>query len=55
MTRNGEDPLLSEEENCADIIEPPTQTEMNHAITGNMGNLMIVVRFDESKKTRNHS
>ena len=43
MTKNGEDTLLSEEENCADLVEPPTEIEKNHAITGNMSNLMIVV------------
>ena len=44
MTNNGEDPLLSEEENCADLVEPPTEEEKAHAITGNMGGLMTVVR-----------
>ncbi|KAK6439476.1 hypothetical protein LTR95_004309 [Oleoguttula sp. CCFEE 5521] len=44
ITKNGEDPLLSAEENCADLVEPPTQIEMNHAITGNMGNLMSIMR-----------
>ncbi|OQO04682.1 hypothetical protein B0A48_09604 [Cryoendolithus antarcticus] len=44
ITKNGEDPLLSAEENCADLVEPPTQIEMNHAITSNMGNLMSMMR-----------
>ena len=44
MTQNGKDPLLPAEENCADLVEPPTQKEMNHAITSNMGNLLVVVR-----------
>ena len=43
VTNNGEDPLLSEEENCADLVEPPTEEEKAHAITGNMGGLMTVV------------
>ncbi|CAD0090451.1 unnamed protein product [Aureobasidium vineae] len=40
--RNGEDPLLSMEENCADMVDTPTQEEMNHAITGNMKHLLVV-------------
>lgn len=44
MTQNGKDPLLPVEENCSDLVEPPTQKEMNHAITSNMGNLMVVMR-----------
>lgn len=44
MTRSGTDPLLSKEKNVADLVELPTQIEMNHAITSNIGNLVIVVR-----------
>ncbi|KAI4723568.1 Pkinase-domain-containing protein [Aureobasidium sp. EXF-10727] len=44
VTKNGEDPLLSTEENCADMIDTPTQEEMNHAITGNMKHLMVVMK-----------
>lgn len=44
MTQSGKDPLLSVEENCSDLVEPPTQKEMNHAITSNMGNLLVVMR-----------
>ena len=44
MTKDGTDPLLSADENCADIVEPPTEAEMDHAITGNMANLMIVMK-----------
>lgn len=43
MTMNGADPLLSEEENTAHEVEPPTEEEMNAAITKNMGRLMTVV------------
>ena len=43
MTKNGQDPLLSAADNCADLVEPPTETELNHAITGNMGHLLVVV------------
>ncbi|GAB7343701.1 hypothetical protein MBLNU457_1684t1 [Dothideomycetes sp. NU457] len=44
VTKNGEDPLLSEQENCADIVEPPTEEEKEQAITGNVSNLMIVMK-----------
>lgn len=43
VTVNGTNPLLSEEENTAQLIEPPTEEEMNMAITGNFGRLMTVV------------
>ena len=43
MTKRGTDPLLSEEENTSDLVEPPTEAEMNAAITGNMRNLLTVV------------
>lgn len=43
ITRNGTDPLLSTEENTADLIEPPTQAEMESAITGNFRQLLTVV------------
>ncbi|KAI6842696.1 Pkinase-domain-containing protein [Hortaea werneckii] len=44
VTKNGTDPLLSAEENCSDIIAPPTQSEIDHAVTGNMGHLMVVMK-----------
>ncbi|KAF1915448.1 kinase-like domain-containing protein [Ampelomyces quisqualis] len=44
VTQNGTDPLLSKSENVAIIIEPPTDEEVNAAITGNMGHLVTVVR-----------
>lgn len=43
MTRNGCDPLLPEEENVAQIVEAPTEEEMNSAITRNVSHLMAVV------------
>jgi [calcium/calmodulin-dependent protein kinase] kinase len=43
VTANGADPLLSYDENTAQIIEPPTEEEMNLAITKNMGHLLTVV------------
>ncbi|KAL1998106.1 hypothetical protein VTN02DRAFT_6852 [Thermoascus thermophilus] len=44
VTKNGTDPLLSEEENTAEMLEPPTEEEMNTAITSNMGNLLAVMK-----------
>lgn len=43
MTRNGEDFLLSAEENTENLIEPPTEEETNNAITSNLGNVMVLV------------
>lgn len=43
MTKNGTDPMISRDENVSDIIEPPTEEEMNMAITGNMKRLLTVV------------
>ncbi|KAI9776958.1 MAG: hypothetical protein M1835_005374 [Candelina submexicana] len=44
VTKRGKDPLLSAEENTANLVEPPTEEEMNTAITGNMSNLLVVMR-----------
>ena len=44
MTKNGTDNLLSAEENCSDLVEPPTEAEMNNAITGNMAYLIAVMK-----------
>ncbi|KAJ5790282.1 uncharacterized protein N7518_007293 [Penicillium psychrosexuale] len=44
VTKDGTDPLLSFEENTSQPVEPPTEEEMNSAITTNMGNLMTVVK-----------
>ncbi|KAJ5302590.1 hypothetical protein N7476_009389 [Penicillium atrosanguineum] len=44
VTANGADPLLSYEENTAQIVEPPTEEEMNQAITTNMGSLMTLMK-----------
>ncbi|KAF2261125.1 Pkinase-domain-containing protein [Lojkania enalia] len=44
VTRQGTDPLLPTSENVAIIVEPPTDEEVNAAITGNMGHLVTVVR-----------
>lgn len=44
VTKQGNDPLLSSAENCADLIEPPSQAEMDNAITGNMAHLLVVMK-----------
>ncbi|KAK2765942.1 hypothetical protein FQN54_007457 [Arachnomyces sp. PD_36] len=44
VTKRGTDPLLSAEENTATILEPPTEEEMNSAITKNMGHLLAVIK-----------
>ncbi|KAH9827362.1 calcium/calmodulin-dependent protein kinase kinase cmkC-like [Teratosphaeria destructans] len=44
VTKNGADPLLSAEENCADLVDPPSDAELEHAITGNMAHLMVVMK-----------
>ncbi len=43
MTKNGTDPLLSAEENTSDLVEPPSEIEVNHAITTKMRGLLVVV------------
>ncbi|KAI1131480.1 kinase-like domain-containing protein [Nemania abortiva] len=44
VTRNGDDPLLSEEENCSDMVETPSELELNHAFTRKMDHLICVLR-----------
>ncbi|KAH8683296.1 BcCMK3, calcium/calmodulin-dependent protein kinase [Tricladium varicosporioides] len=44
VTKNGTDPLLSAEENTADLVEPPSEIEVNHAITGKMRNLLTMMK-----------
>lgn len=43
MTKGGKDLLLPEEENTANLIEPPTEEETNQAITGNLSNILVLV------------
>lgn len=45
MTRNGADPLLARDENVDNVMEPPTEHELNHAITRNFNGLMVVVNI----------
>ncbi|KAI9374520.1 kinase-like domain-containing protein [Aspergillus egyptiacus] len=44
VTKNGMDPLLPKSENTAEIVEPPTEEEMNSAITNSFGHVMAVVK-----------
>ncbi|KAJ5927951.1 hypothetical protein N7466_006907 [Penicillium verhagenii] len=44
VTMNGADPLLSEEENTAHNVEPPTEEEMNAAITKSMSHVMTLMK-----------
>ncbi|KAL8942697.1 MAG: hypothetical protein Q9216_001501 [Gyalolechia sp. 2 TL-2023] len=50
VTKDGDDPLLSKEENTANLIEPPTEEETNNAITGNLGNVMVLMKAVKSFK-----
>ena len=45
VTRDGLDPLLSAEENTANLVEPPTQEETDQAITSNLSNVLVLVRM----------
>ncbi|KAJ2985667.1 hypothetical protein NUW58_g5411 [Xylaria curta] len=44
VTKNGEDPLLPEEENCSTLVETPNELEVNHAFTRKMDHLICVLR-----------
>ncbi|CAG8952048.1 hypothetical protein HYFRA_00000784 [Hymenoscyphus fraxineus] len=44
VTKSGADPLLSAAENTADLIEPPSEIEVNHAITYKMRNLLTMMK-----------
>ncbi|RAK71583.1 putative calcium/calmodulin dependent protein kinase [Aspergillus fijiensis CBS 313.89] len=44
VTKDGLDPLLSETENTAEIIDLPTEEEMNSAITRTIGHVMAVIK-----------
>lgn len=57
VTKNGADPLLSAAENIAVLVEPPSESEVNHAITSKMRNLLTMVSqrpvFSSSELIRN--
>lgn len=43
VTKEGTDTLLSEEENCSELVEPPNELEVNHAFTRRMSHLLYVM------------
>jgi len=45
VTKGGDDPLLSAEENCSEPVEIPNALEVNHAFTRRMSHLLCVVRI----------
>jgi len=49
VTKEGTDPLLSKEENIMNLIEPPTEDEVKHAITAPMRRMITVVSMDVVK------
>lgn len=44
MTKGGCDPLLSAEDNCEHIIEPPNELELNRAFTRKMNHLLSMMK-----------
>ncbi|KKA28274.1 hypothetical protein TD95_001863 [Thielaviopsis punctulata] len=49
VTMCGIDPLLSEEENCAELIEPPNELELSRALTLRTTNIFTVVCISPKK------
>jgi [calcium/calmodulin-dependent protein kinase] kinase len=43
VTKGGQDPMMSTEENCADPVGMPNALEVNHAFTRKMSHLFSVV------------
>ncbi|KAK6866187.1 hypothetical protein PG995_002715 [Apiospora arundinis] len=43
VTLSGTDPLLSEVENCSDMVDMPNELEVNHAFTPKMSNMLTVM------------
>ncbi|KAK1756096.1 kinase-like domain-containing protein [Echria macrotheca] len=44
VTKGGQDPLLSTEENCMDPVDLPNSLEVNHAFTRRMSHLLCVMK-----------
>ncbi len=40
--------MLSAEENCSDLVEPPNDLELNHAVTQKMSHLFYVVSIQNA-------
>ncbi|KAI9799703.1 MAG: hypothetical protein M1825_004438 [Sarcosagium campestre] len=54
VTKNGQDLLISAEENTSDLVEPPTEEEMNSAITGNFRQLLTVMKAVKKFRSMAH-
>ncbi|PHH86534.1 hypothetical protein CDD83_10096 [Cordyceps sp. RAO-2017] len=52
VTKDGKDPLLSAEENCAHLVEPPNELELNRAFTRKMNHLLCVMKAIHQFKAR---
>ncbi|ESZ95013.1 BcCMK3, calcium/calmodulin-dependent protein kinase [Sclerotinia borealis F-4128] len=52
VTNNGTDILLSKDENIANLVEPPSESEVNHAITIKMRGLLAVMKAVKKFKTK---
>lgn len=44
VTKGGADPLLSAEENCENMIEPPNELELSRAFTRKMNHLLFMMK-----------
>ncbi|CRK32691.1 hypothetical protein BN1708_016138 [Verticillium longisporum] len=44
VTKEGADPLLSEDDNCAMLVDPPNELELNRAFTRKMNHLLCVMK-----------
>jgi [calcium/calmodulin-dependent protein kinase] kinase len=51
VTKNGMDPLLPKSENTAEIVDLPTEEEMNSAITKNFGHVLAVMKAAKKFKS----
>jgi [calcium/calmodulin-dependent protein kinase] kinase len=49
VTRGGEDPMMSAEENCANPVDMPNALEVNHAFTRKIDHLFCVVSCRQSE------
>jgi [calcium/calmodulin-dependent protein kinase] kinase len=51
VTKQGTDDLLSAEENCINMVEPPNELEVNRAFTRKMNHLLCVMKAIHRFKT----
>lgn len=52
MTKGGSDPLLSVEDNCEHIIEPPNELELNRAFTRKVNHLLSMMKAIHKFRTQ---